>query len=101
MCRRTHLAGSCMASEALAAVMMSQAQLRHPCCAKPAPTDSIPPGYPCSMFTTLSSVVCFLNPNLPPASHILPAQAMPRPFTKLRELDLAALAAELAADVQG
>lgn len=53
------------------------------------------------MFTTLSSVVCFLNPNLPPASHILPAQAMPRPFTKLRELDLAALAAELAADVQG
>ena len=27
-------------------------------------------------------------------------QALPRPFTKLRELDMAALAAEVAADVQ-
>lgn len=29
-----------------------------------------------------------------------PPQALPRPFTKLRELDMAALAAKVAADVQ-
>ena len=34
----------------------------------------------------------------PPHTH---AQALPRPFTKLRELDMEALAAQVAADVQG
>lgn len=45
-----------------------------------------------------------LNPSCTEASTAPPhthAQALPRPFTKLRELDMEALAAQVAADVQG